>query len=132
MAITKYERQVKTQAAAAPQLALPKDTAGQSIAAGMESLGRGVGAYGLKLRDEADKVVISEAFSEYKKGMQNGLYGEGGWLSRQGKDAMDLVPTFDQDADALKENVTKNMSARQVALFTEKAGAYELGFSDYR
>lgn len=126
MAITKYERQVKTQAAVAPQLTLPKDTAGQSIAAGLDSFGRGIGAYGLKLRDEADKVVISEAFSEYKKGMQNGLYGEGGWLSRQGKDAMDLVPTFDQDADALKENVTKNMSARQVALFNEKAGAYEL------
>ena len=117
MKVTQYQRQVKTNAISAPKLSLPEDTFGQSIAKGLGDVGSALGDVAQDLKQQADNTRFTEGKEQLRKLQQTRFYGDNGYKSRQGANAIGLTKeiedNFEKDFDSVMDSF-ENESQRRM------------------
>lgn len=117
MKVTQYQRQVKTNAISAPKLSLPEDTFGQSIAKGLGDVGSALGGVAQDLKQQADNTRFTEGKEQLRKLQQTRFYGDNGYKSRQGANAIGLTKeiedNFEKDFDSVMDSF-ENESQRRM------------------
>ena len=96
MKVTQYERQVKTNPVSGHRLSLPEDTFGQSIAKGLGDIGSAFGGVAKALKDQADSTAVEERVTEDNRQLRDALYGQNGFMTQQGANAMGLTTKYDE------------------------------------
>ena len=103
MQVTRYQRQVKTNAVSAPKLSLPEDTFGQSIAKGLGDVGSVLGGVAEDLRQQAINTAVEERMTGDERKIQDALYGQNGFMSQLGANAMGSTTRFDEFVEKLSD-----------------------------
>lgn len=109
MKVTQYQRQVKTNPVSGHRLSLPEDTFGQSIAKGLGDVGSALGAVAKDLKEQADTTRFTEAKEQLRKRQQNRFYGDNGYKSRQGANAIGLAKEIDENFDKDYDEISGNL-----------------------
>lgn len=94
---------------------------GEAIAAGASDLAGSME----EMQDQDDKAVVKERISEYRKHSRNRLSGdEDAFYSRKGRNAYDSRMDMEKDLSGRRDELTKDLSPRQRAMFNQLSQEY--------
>lgn len=100
------------------------DAFGAQIGQGMQSVGQGLGQAAdamAQLRDFEDRLKSKEALTGFERDVINLQYGENGYLTTQGGDAVARQEQYQRDLEALKKKYGANLSGGAARYYEDAA-----------
>lgn len=77
-----------------------------------------------RLKDQEDRVIVSNAVSQDRRILRDKRYGEEGYLNLKGSNAIGLSKKFGEEADRLKFETSGKLTPRQAALYERQMNNY--------